>query len=295
MPLVLTHQKMPSYDDLPELRYHFPKTYLNTMKDGVGDWFVYYEPRRQAAGSEAPGGRQCYFATGRISHVAPDPAKPDHFYAFVTDYLEFDSEVPFRVGDQFLEHGLRKEDGSANKGRFGRSVRAISSGEYEQILALGFKDGKPLLRPEVALSIEDPVLADRPIVEKVRRAVFRDYKFCQHVQEAYSSRCAMTGLSMIDRRGFIEVEAAHIRPAGGGHNGPDSVRNGLALTRTIHWLFDHGFLFVEDDNTITQRSGIPEKVTALLNPDRKLLIPEDMSQRPHPSFLRYHREVLFKL
>jgi putative restriction endonuclease len=194
-----------------------------------------------------------------------------------------------------MEHDLQKEDGSTNKGKFGRSARSITQQEYEQIVALGFKDGKPLLKPDVSAPPEEPVvLVDRPIVEQLKRAVFRDYKFCQHVQEAYSSRCAMTGLSMIDRRGYLEVEAAHIRPAGGGHNGPDSVRNGLALTRTIHWLFDHGFLFVEDDNTITQRPGIPEKVTALLNPDRKLLIPEDISQRPHPLFLRYHREELFR-
>jgi putative restriction endonuclease len=189
-----------------------------------------------------------------------------------------------------------KNDGSTNKGRFGRSVRSITQEEYEQIVALGFIDRKPLLKPDIDAQTEDSViLEDRPIVEQLRRAVFRDYKFCKHVQEAYSSRCAMTGLSMIDRRGYREIEAAHIRPAGEGHNGPDSVRNGLALSRTIHWLFDHGFLAVEDDGTIlTPRPGIPTKVAGLLNPDRKLLSPGHELQRPHPSFLRYHREELFK-
>ncbi len=145
MPLVLTLQQVPSYDDLPEIRYHFPKRYLKTIESGIDDWFVYYEPRRHQAGSEAPGGRQCYFATGRISHVSPDDKLKDHYYAHVTDYLEFDSEVPFRVGDRYFERTLRKADGTSNKGRFGWSVRTITRDEYEQILATGFTSNQPLL------------------------------------------------------------------------------------------------------------------------------------------------------
>ena len=37
---VLTTKVSPSYDDLPEVRYHFPKTYLNQMQKAVGDWIV---------------------------------------------------------------------------------------------------------------------------------------------------------------------------------------------------------------------------------------------------------------
>jgi putative restriction endonuclease len=42
----------------------------------------------------------------------------------------------------------------------------------------------------------------------------------------------MTGLRIFNGSGRAEVQAAHIRPV--ADNGPDSVRNGLALSSTIH-------------------------------------------------------------
>ena len=39
---VLTTKVDPSYDDLPEDRYHFPRTYLNAAREALGDWIVYY-------------------------------------------------------------------------------------------------------------------------------------------------------------------------------------------------------------------------------------------------------------
>jgi site-specific DNA-cytosine methylase len=44
---IFTTQAIPTYDDLPEIRYHFPATYLRIAEQAVGDWIVYYEPRRE--------------------------------------------------------------------------------------------------------------------------------------------------------------------------------------------------------------------------------------------------------
>ncbi len=43
---IFTTKIEPAYDDLPEERYHFPRTYLSQVEAAVGDWIVYYEPRR---------------------------------------------------------------------------------------------------------------------------------------------------------------------------------------------------------------------------------------------------------
>jgi putative restriction endonuclease len=43
---VFTTKVAPSYKDLPEERYHFPRTYLNFVEQTIGDYIVYYEPRR---------------------------------------------------------------------------------------------------------------------------------------------------------------------------------------------------------------------------------------------------------
>lgn len=62
---VLTTSVGSIYDDLPEFRYHFPRTYLNQVQAAVGDWIVYYEPRRSHGG-----GRQAYFAMACVIRVA---------------------------------------------------------------------------------------------------------------------------------------------------------------------------------------------------------------------------------
>lgn len=294
MPLVLTHQRTPKYDDLPEVRYHFPKTYLKTAQSEVGEQFVYYEPRRIQGGKETAGGRQAYFACGVLRSIEPDPVKADHFYGRVDGYLEFDEAVQWQVAGRPYEAALIHPDGSTNLGAFQRAVRKISALELKAILDQGFKSKLPLLRAQAGVD-EDPEIVDKPIIEQVTRRVFRERKFREHVVSAYGGTCAMTGMKIESWKGELEVEAAHIRQSGNGSNGPDSVRNGIALAQTVHWLFDNGFMSMEDDGTmILARRGIPDKVLRILHEDRKAHIPSDEAVRPHPAFLRYHREHHFK-
>jgi len=293
---VFTTKVNPTYDDLPEVRYHFPKTYLNQAKDTVGDWIVYYEPRRQDADLASRGGRQAYFATARVQRIEADPRLADHYYAFVTDFLEFENPVPFREEGRYLESALMKEDGSTNKGAFGRAVRLISEDEYQLILQLGF--AKPALRqPEDAdaVAAEEPAEYKRFTVEQLVSRPFRDVAFTRNVRAIYDFTCAMTGLKLINSGGRAEVEAAHIRPVGNDHNGPDSVRNGISLSRSIHWMFDRGLLSLTDEYEILMvRKLMPDPIRRLLNPNGKILLPVDPRLRPHPQFLQYHREHIFK-
>lgn len=94
-------------------------------------------------------------------------------------------------------------------------------------------------------------------------------------------------------RSRCEIEAAHIKPV--ENDGPDSPRNGIALSRTVHWLFDRGFLSLTDDGQILQAPKlVPEPVRRLLNPDGRVVFPSDSGFAPHRTFLRYHRESKFK-
>ncbi|MGO7465152.1 restriction endonuclease, partial [Rhizobium ruizarguesonis] len=72
------------------------------------------------------GGKQAYFATARITDIIEDPSRADHFYALIDDFLPFEHAVPFKEADHYYESGLRKDDGSTNKGAFGSAVRNIS-------------------------------------------------------------------------------------------------------------------------------------------------------------------------
>jgi putative restriction endonuclease len=87
---IFTTKAEPIYDDLPEFRYHFPRTYLRQVEAMVGDWITYYEPRRSSADPRSRGGRQAYFAAARVTAVQRDPQTTGHYYAFVSDFLQFD-------------------------------------------------------------------------------------------------------------------------------------------------------------------------------------------------------------
>lgn len=293
---VFTTKINPTYDDLPEVRYHFPQTYFNQVKETVGDWIVYYEPRRHDADLSGRQGRQSYFATARVERVEPDARLAGHYYAFVTDYLEFDNPVPFRLDRTYLEGALVKGDGSTNRGAFGRAVRILREEEYWTILQLGFHapPGDRAEYPGASIR-EEPAEYDRPVVEQLVRRPFRDAAFSKNVVRAYGATCAMTGLKLINGGGRCEVEAAHIRPVGDDHHGPDSVRNGIELSRTVHWMFDRGILSLTDDYEILMAKGlVPDEARRLINPEGRILVPDDMRMRPHPQFLRYHRERIFK-
>jgi putative restriction endonuclease len=298
---IFTTKAEPIYDDLPEFRYHFPRTYLRQAEGAVGDWIIYYEPRRISADLGSRGGRQAYFAAARVTAVQPDPRIPDHFYAFVADFLQFDQPVPVKEGDQYYEAGLQRPDGGTSKGAFGRAVRPITDAEFDLIVRAGFEallapasvtEGLPTGQsfPELA---DEPATFDRPIVERFTSRHFREAAFSEAVKSAYHNTCAVTGLKIINGGGRPEVQAAHIRPVAA--SGPDSVRNGLALCGTVHWMFDRGLLSLDDDHTIlTAKGRVPEPVRRLINPDGRLRLPPRPEFRPHSQFLRYHRENVFR-
>jgi putative restriction endonuclease len=103
----------------------------------------------------------------------------------------------------------------------------------------------------------------------------------------------MSGLRLRNGGGRPEVNAAHIRPV--EHKGSDSVRNGLALSGTLHWMFDRGLLAVAEDHTIlVSDNKVPSAVSQrLLVPDRRLVLPAEPRDWPHPENLRWHREHVF--
>ena len=294
---IFTTKVDPTYDDLPEFQYHFPRTYLRAAEAAVGDWIIYYEPRRATGELSSRGGRQAYFATARVAAVRSDPTVPEHFYAFVEDFLQFPRPVPFKDGDLYYESALRRNDGGTNKGAFGQAVRPISDNEYGLILSAASTDlFSSTLSANIALPqgfAEEPAVFERPIVERVTSRPFRDAAFSSAVRAAYDNTCAMTGLKIINGGGRPEVQAAHIRPVADA--GPDSVRNGIALCGTFHWMFDRGLLSLDDDLKILLATDrVPDTVSRLINTNRRLVLPRRAELRPHPQFLRFHRESVFK-
>jgi putative restriction endonuclease len=296
---IFTTQAAPAYDDIPEVKYHFPKRYLGRVEQTVGDWIIYYEPRRADGMESNRDGRQVYYAMARVLRIEQDATRGDHYYAYVADYVEFPEPVSFRLDGRLLESSVRNADGSVNPGSFINAIRLLQRQEFEMIRRLGML---PTLEDSSATGM--PPMTDLAVAETqtdyagprddmlVSRPV-RDAAFSRVVRRAYDRTCAMTGLKLINGGGRCEIEAAHIKPV--EDDGPDSPRNGIALSRTVHWLFDRGFLSIADDGAILlARSGVPDPVQRLLNPDRRILLPANSILAPHRVFLRYHRERKFK-
>ena len=294
---IFTTKITPSYDDRPEEHYHFPATYLNQVRAAVGDYIIYYEPRRSSIEDASRGGRQAYFATARVDDVGVDPSRPEHFYAQMSQYLDFDRPVPFAEAGHYYESALRKSDGTTNKGAFGRAVRTIPDLEFDRILKSGFAAELMPISNEENTSyreLEEPIREfERPIVELTVSRPFRDELFKRVVRAAYDNRCAFTGLRLINGGGRPEVEAAHIMPV--SRKGPDSVRNGLALSGTVHWMFDRGLLSLDDNfKILIAERHVPPQLRRLLNRDGAAIQPRDSKLRPHPHYLKFHRDNVFK-
>jgi putative restriction endonuclease len=294
---VFTTKVTPGYNDLPEVRYHFPRTYLNQARQVVSDHIVYYEPRRSSVDLSSFGGRQCYFGVARITAIVEDEALPDHYYALVDNYLDFDRPVPFYEGSDYYESALKKADGSTNKGAFGRAVRLIPDDEFDRILRSGFAPilGEPVSPQEVTLPgfSEAPTPFERRIVEMTVSRPFRERSFMHNVRAAYSNRCAVTGLRLINGGGRPEVQAAHIQPV--ASKGPDSVRNGLALSGTVHWMFDRGLISIGVDyKIVVAKNHVPDDAVRLLNRSGVINLPKDPTHYPNAHYLKFHREVVFK-
>jgi putative restriction endonuclease len=206
--------------------------------------------------------------------------------------------VPFKEGTRYYESKLGNPDGTTNAGTAQNAVRHLPDHEYDLILQAGFA---PLLAAESNVRVDDSVIElseeastfERPIVERLLARPFRDAAFAVAVKSAYGETCAVTGLKIINGGGRAEVQAAHIRPV--ADSGPDSVRNGIALCSTIHWMFDRGLISIDDDfSVLVARDRVPDTVRRLINPNGCVRGPQRADLQPHPHFLAYHRREIFK-
>lgn len=295
--VVLTQKDDSGYDDVPGELYHFPKQYLRATQEALGDACIFYEPRRSSGG--ANDGRKAYWGTAIIRSIRPDLERTDHFYADLDSPLWFATAVPFqRLDGHFWESKLDRGDGQVSKGAMGVSIRRIPDDEFHAICTAGFSAafmdtslGDPL--EGYGVVAEDQFEFERPIIENIVSRPFRDRIFAKQVREAYESRCAITGLKIINGGGRAEMEAAHIKPVEA--KGPDVIRNGLALSRTVHWMFDRGLISIDDNYKLLKvPSLLPEGVERLFHPSGEISVPRNERARPSSVFLRWHRENCFK-
>lgn len=293
---VFIHRTDSIYDDSPAEQYQFPPQYLGRVNSCVGDWIVYLEPSKvkQTRG---------YFAVAGVQQVIADPKTPGMYLALIEpgSYLDFAKPVAFSGPEGVIEQGVLNDKGRVS-GRAQSAVRPLSARDFRRIVTMGLDDDDDLL-PRVGEVAPDgfrdeqvPFVPDqeRERISRLTSRILRDRVFRRVVLRAYDQRCAVTGLQLINGGGRAEVEAAHIRPVEA--NGPDILTNGIALSGTAHWMFDRGMISLADDLEILISRHLNDQsgVRAMINSSGRALTPRRMSERPHPHFLKWHRENRFK-
>ncbi len=120
----------------------------------------------------------------------------------------------------------------------------------------------------------------------------RETRFAFEVLPAYDFTCALTGYRMVAEDGTTILDAAHIHSFSNG--GPCIVRNGLALSKTAHWLFDRGFWSLSDElYVLVKKQDFHETggLSLLLKPKDGLALEKlpALNHRPDPEHLAWHR------
>jgi len=125
----------------------------------------------------------------------------------------------------------------------------------------------------------------------------REIRFRLNVVAAYNYTCALTGYRLTTVSGASIVDAAHIHQFSDSRN--NDPRNGLALCKNAHWLFDQGLWTLSDDlrvmvatSAFTERS--PDSKPIASYDGQQLRMPGDKKLWPSPVHLAWHRKHKFQ-
>lgn len=145
-------------------------------------------------------------------------------------------------------------------------------------------------RPSVGPTVGEMLAAEG--LEAAKRKG-RSAKFQVRVVDDYHHVCALTGYRCMTLGGASVVDAAHIESWAATQN--DDLTNGLALSKTAHWMFDEGLWTADDDLRVQVHptrftEAGPEASLLRTFAGRHLQFDPRAKLRPSLESLRRHRE-----
>ncbi|MBB3204900.1 putative restriction endonuclease [Rhodopirellula rubra] len=125
----------------------------------------------------------------------------------------------------------------------------------------------------------------------------RNGRFRIDVAAAYAFTCALTGYRITTLDGGSIVDAAHIHQFADSRN--NDPRNGLALSKNAHWLFDRGLWSIDDDYRVLVAAGefaesCPDQTSLSEYHGERLRLPINEQLWPDPRHCRWHRKHRFR-
>lgn len=128
-------------------------------------------------------------------------------------------------------------------------------------------------------------------VESRQQRIMRCTLFPLKVFHEYQGRCCVSGTAIQTPGRLFEIQAAHIVPVSEG--GTNDIRNGITLSRTLHWAFDQGLFGITKERTIF----VPDTVRQIQGNTyltqfhgQQIAEAKSPSRRAHPEALKWHYE-----
>jgi hypothetical protein len=128
-----------------------------------------------------------------------------------------------------------------------------------------------------------PGLDPRPVDRiKVKiQYISRSQKIVKTIKELYDNTCQVCETSIDTPSGFI-IEAAHIKPLGSPHFGPDLLENLLCLCPNHHAALDKFGWYLDDDLNVVSSMSNQKQGKIFFRNDHTIGL----------SFIRYHRKIV---
>jgi putative restriction endonuclease len=125
----------------------------------------------------------------------------------------------------------------------------------------------------------------------------RQGRFRLDVVAAYNYTCALTGYRVTTIASGSIVDAAHIHQFSNSRN--NDPRNGVALCKNAHWLFDAGVWSIDQEYRIVVASACfsessPDQKPLSAYHGLQLRLPADQRMWPDPRHLAWHRKHKFQ-
>jgi putative restriction endonuclease len=125
----------------------------------------------------------------------------------------------------------------------------------------------------------------------------RETRFRLNIVAAYNYTCALTRYRLTTISAGSIVDAAHIHQFSIARN--NDPRNGLALCKNAHWMFDNGLWTLTDDFKVIVAidrfsENSPDQKGLIDYHGKKIHLPNDSSLWPNPIHIGWHRKHRFK-
>jgi putative restriction endonuclease len=305
--LVLVSKPESAYADT-QTSYEYPaqyRQYFEPLQGGEPMLAIIYEPLARGAGRMAYVGWAALRSQPSRSPRRTEAGRPLWEVRYVDRVQEFPNPVPRDLFGEPIEGWLRAIEPAMRAVRTsGASVRPITFEDARRILELGHAGELPAIDYPTVEVAPEALVAER--ATRLVLAVERNAAFRRLVMLAYTYRWSITGFGIGDLplgRATRLIDAAHIRPV--SHDGSDSVTNGLALTPTLHRLFDEGLFTIREQRgglvVVTSPKLEPTMVTSPdgsfrlpLRDGLEVRLPRQLDAAPNTVQLRFHQQRVFK-